>query len=56
MLATVAELDQAGAPRRLRFEFEQPLEDPSILWVLEEGGRFREYRAPALGGEDRLSP
>jgi hypothetical protein len=49
MRATIAALRDQGAPRRLRFEFDRDLDDPSFLWVVEKGVKFEEQKLPASG-------
>lgn len=49
MKATVLALRDDGTPRRLRFEFDHDLDDPSFLWVVERGAGFEEQKLPAPG-------
>ncbi len=49
MRATILALRDDGKPRRLRFDFDKNLDDPSYLWVVEKGGTFEEQKLPAPG-------
>ena len=49
MRATVVALRDDGKPRRLRFEFDRDLDDPSLLWIVEKGNGFEEEKLPAPG-------
>lgn len=49
MRATVVALREDGKPRRLRYEFDRDLDDPSLLWVIEKGATFEEQKLPAPG-------
>jgi Dolichyl-phosphate-mannose-protein mannosyltransferase len=49
MRATVVALRDDGKPRRVRFDFDHDLDDPSYLWVLEKGVTFEEQKLPAPG-------
>ncbi len=49
MRATILALRDDGQPRRLRFDFERDLDDPSFLWVIEKNGGFEEEKLPAPG-------
>jgi hypothetical protein len=49
MRATVLQLDPNGAPRRIRFDFDSDLDDPSMFWVTEGASGFREQKPPTLG-------
>jgi hypothetical protein len=48
MRATIVAL-RDGKPRRLRFEFDRNLDDPSLLWVVEKGVTFEEQKLPSPG-------
>jgi len=54
MRATIVALRDDGAPRRLRFEFDKNLDDPSFLWVVEKGVTFEEQKLPAPGFGDPI--
>ena len=48
MRATVVALRDDEKARRLRYEFDRDLDDPSFLWVIEKGaGTFEEQKLPA---------
>jgi len=49
MRATILALRDDGKPRRLRFEFDRNLDDPSLLWVVEKGANFEEQKLPQPG-------
>ncbi len=49
MRATIVALRDDGKPRRLRFDFDKDLDDPSYLWVVEKGVTFEEQKLPAPG-------
>ncbi len=49
MRATVVALRDDGKARRLRYEFDRDLDDPSLLWVIEKGATFEEQKLPAPG-------
>ncbi len=49
MRATVVALREDGKARRLRYEFDRDLDDPSFLWVIEKGATFEEQKLPAPG-------
>ena len=52
MRVTIVQVDDANLPRRIRFEFDRDLDDPSMLWVTEGGDGFRlEKMAPKGYGE-----
>ncbi len=47
---TVVSVTADGRPRRVRFTFAAPLEDPSLRWVLyEDGGRYVPFAVPPAG-------
>jgi hypothetical protein len=48
MRATIVAL-RDGKPRRLRFDFDHNLDDPSYLFVVEKGVTFEEQKLPAPG-------
>jgi len=54
MRVTVIDADERGL-RRLRFEFDRDLDDPSFVWLFEATGGFSEARPPEAGGE-RILP
>jgi hypothetical protein len=47
--ATVVQLRDDGTPRRLRYDFDRDLDDPSVLWIVEGDSGFREENPPAPG-------
>ncbi len=56
MKATVLQLDKDGMPRRVRYEFDRPLDDPSILWLKETGEGFEEVPVPQKGQGEPIGP
>jgi hypothetical protein len=52
MKATVLQLDKAGFARRVRFDFDRSLDDPSILWLKESGDSFVDQPPPKIGYGD----
>jgi hypothetical protein len=56
MRVTVLQLDDHEAPRRLRFEFDEDLDDPSMLWITERVDGFREQRLPEPGYGEPVLP
>jgi hypothetical protein len=54
MRATVLALRDDGTPRRLGFEFDRDLDDPSYLWVAENSTGFEEVKLPAPGHGEPL--
>lgn len=56
MRVTVLQLDEHDAPRRLRFEFDRDLDDPSMLWITERVDGFREQRLPEVGYGEPVLP
>jgi hypothetical protein len=49
MRATVLQTGDEGQPRRLRFEFDEDLESPSMLWIAEGEEGFRDEKPPPPG-------
>jgi hypothetical protein len=56
MKATVLQLDKEGMARRVRFEFDRPLDDPSLLWLKESKGGFVEQPLPTVGFGEPIGP
>jgi hypothetical protein len=56
MRVTVMQVDDAGLPRRIRFEFDRDLDDPSMLWVTEGGDGFRLEKMAAKGYGEPILP
>ncbi|HEY6463417.1 MAG TPA: hypothetical protein VIY73_24790, partial [Polyangiaceae bacterium] len=57
MKATVLQVDaDSRAPKRLRFELDRDLDDPSIQWVTEGVDGFREEKLPPVGYGAPLMP
>ena len=54
MRATVVALREDGTPRRLRFDFDHDLDDPSYLWVTENEKGFWEVKLPPPGHGEPL--
>jgi len=48
MQATVTELGRDG-PTRVRFRFDKPLDDPSLVWLIWKDGRLQRIAPPAIG-------
>jgi hypothetical protein len=46
--ATILELAN-GLPKRVRFAFDRPLDDPSLLLMVPEARGFRRFELPAIG-------
>jgi hypothetical protein len=49
MRATVLKVDDHQMPRRLRFEMDRDLDDPSYQWITEGDDGFREVKLPPKG-------
>jgi hypothetical protein len=49
MKATLLQADDHGAPKRVRFELDRDLDDPSLQWLTEGRDGFREERPPPVG-------
>jgi hypothetical protein len=49
MRATVLQIDDKRMPRRLRFEMDRSLDDPSFEWITEGEDGFREEKMPPKG-------
>jgi hypothetical protein len=47
MRATVVALRDDGTPKRLHFEFDHDLNDPSYLWVIQKAAGFEEVKLPS---------
>jgi hypothetical protein len=57
MKATIVQVDaESRAPKRLRFELDRDLDDPSIQWVTEGVDGFREEKVPPVGYGAPLMP
>jgi hypothetical protein len=54
MTAEVEEVTPDGRPRRVRFRFDVPLEDPSLVWVTWEGSGYVRTAPPAVGEKARV--
>ena len=52
----VISLTEDRRPRRVRFTFAVPLEDPSLRWVLFEDGRYVPFAVPPVGGLVNIEP
>lgn len=46
--AYIEDVDQHG-PTKIRFEFDKPLDDPSLVFLSWQDGRFRRQELPPLG-------
>jgi hypothetical protein len=49
MRATVLQIDERQMPRRLRFELDRDVEDPSLEWIAEGDSGFRQEPPPPVG-------
>ncbi len=49
MTAEVAELTEDNRPADVLFEFEVPLEDPSLRWLYFHKGEFKPFQPPKVG-------
>lgn len=45
---TILEVGEYG-PKRMAFQFREPLEDPRYVWLAEDGGRMRVFTLPEIG-------
>jgi hypothetical protein len=52
--ARVLEVDARGAPKRVRFQFVRPLDDPRWLWLRSEGARVLPWTPPAIDDAQEL--
>jgi hypothetical protein len=48
-------LNEAGDPARIRYQFEHPLEHPSLRWLEWRDGRYRPWRPPAVGASAEVA-
>jgi len=51
MTATINSLTGDGRPVEVAFQFDVPLESPSLLWLCFRGGSFKPFEPPAVGRE-----
>jgi hypothetical protein len=57
MKVTIVQIDDKnGLPKRIRYEFDRDLDDPSILWVTEGDWEFREHALPKKGYGEPIPP
>jgi hypothetical protein len=57
MNVTILQIDEKnGLPKRIRFDFDRDLDDPSYLWVTEGAEGFREQELPPTGYGDPILP
>jgi hypothetical protein len=49
MKATVVQVDDQSLPKRLTFELDRDLDDPSVQWISEDLEGFREETIPPVG-------
>jgi hypothetical protein len=49
MIATIVQVNDDGSARRVRFDFDRPLDDPSLLWIDEKFESFVEIKLPRPG-------
>ena len=49
MAVEVVELTADGRPAEAIFRFNDPLDDPSLLWLCYRGGRFERFTPPGVG-------
>ncbi len=52
----VLELADDWQPSRVRFTFNMPLDDPSLVFLQWKGGKCIPYNIPAVGGSEILPP
>lgn len=52
---TVLQVDERGAPLELRFQFDVPLEDPSLRWVSWNGRALVPFEPPRPGASVRVA-
>lgn len=52
---TVLQVDERGAPLELRFQFDVPLEDPSLRWVSWNGRALVPFEPPRPGESVRVA-
>jgi hypothetical protein len=55
MRVTILELFE-GRPRRIRFEFDRPLEDPSLLFMVPARDGYHRFELPAVGDARVVPP
>ncbi|MGH7297276.1 MAG: hypothetical protein ACRELB_20220, partial [Polyangiaceae bacterium] len=56
MKATMLQVDDASLPKRLRFELDRDLDDPSVQWISEGADGFREEKIPPVGYGEPVMP
>jgi hypothetical protein len=56
MRVTIIQVDDDGLPRRIRFEFDRDLDDPSMLWVTEGLDGFRKEKLAPKGYGEPIVP
>ena len=56
MKATVLQNDAHSLPRRVRFEFDRDLDDPSLVWLTEDASGFRDQKLPPPGYGEPIMP
>ncbi len=54
MTATVTALTDDGRPAEATFQFDVPLESPSLLWLCFRGDGFERFTPPAVGQEAEI--
>jgi hypothetical protein len=54
MTVTISSLTADGRPDEATFEFEVPLESPSLLWLCCRGGGFEAFTPPEVGHEAEI--
>lgn len=50
----VTRIDAEGLPLEARFDFDVPLDDPSLCWLVGRRGRFIPFTPPTLGETARI--
>lgn len=53
--ARVLDVDSRGAPLRVRFSFDSPLDDPRWLWLRLDGKHALPWTPPTIGSTEHLS-
>jgi hypothetical protein len=51
MTVTITELTHDGRPAEASFQFDVPLESPSLMWLCFRGNRFEPFTPPPVGRE-----
>ncbi len=49
MTAEVLRVNAAGYPAEVEYRFDAPLDDPGLIWLVFEKGRYVGFDSPAPG-------